>query len=202
MSQWKVLRHNQVTYENYLISDDGKIKNRQRDKLLSIYSRNKGRGKLYTIISIDNKRYNIDVATAVAENFLDSYDKDLYVIFKDGNVKNVNVKNLLMSTKMFEYSNKSRSDIKKEKNIKGVQRRRKKIKEKAIEYKGGKCEICGYNKCLSALEFHHKNKQDKSFGISEKGITYSWEVVKKELDKCICVCANCHREIHNGLITL
>ena len=77
-----------------------------------------------------------------------------------------------------------------------VQRRRRKIKEMAIEYKGGKCEICGYNKCFDALEFHHINPSEKDFGIGEKGYTRSFEVIKKELDKCMLLCCRCHRELH------
>ena len=77
-----------------------------------------------------------------------------------------------------------------------VRRRRYRLKEKAVEYKGGKCEICGYDKCIDALEFHHKNPEEKDFGISS-GETKSWEKIKKELDKCIMLCANCHREIHS-----
>ena len=46
----------------------------------------------------------------------------------------------------------------------------------------------------------HPNKKD--FGIGQKGFTRSWEKVKEELDKCILVCANCHREIHAGIIQL
>ena len=53
-----------------------------------------------------------------------------------------------------------------------------------MEYKGGKCEICGYNKCVSALEFHHKNPLEKDFGIGAKGYTRSIEKNKKEVDKC------------------
>lgn len=83
--------------------------------------------------------------------------------------------------------------------IEAVQRRRKELKLKAVEYKGGKCNICGYNKCIDALEFHHLNETEKSFGIGAKGYTRSWEKVKEELDKCILVCANCHREIHAGM---
>ena len=81
-----------------------------------------------------------------------------------------------------------------------VQKRRNKTKEILIEYKGEKCEICGYNKSLSALEFHHLNANEKDFGISEKGYTRSIDKNKEEVDKCILVCANCHREIHEGLI--
>lgn len=83
-----------------------------------------------------------------------------------------------------------------------TQRRRDKVKEDAIEYKGGKCCICGYSKCIGALEFHHLDPEQKDFGIAAKGYTRSWEKVKEELDKCIIVCANCHREIHDGLIEL
>lgn len=76
-----------------------------------------------------------------------------------------------------------------------AQTKRWKTKLKAIEYKGGKCERCGYNKCHDALEFHHLNPDEKDFGIG-CGNTYSWERTKSELDKCIMLCANCHREEH------
>lgn len=77
-----------------------------------------------------------------------------------------------------------------------IQKKRYKIKEKSVSYKGGKCEICGYDKCIDALEFHHLDPSQKDFGISYKGYVRSWDKVKEELDKCIMVCANCHREIH------
>ena len=77
-----------------------------------------------------------------------------------------------------------------------VSERRRKTKDMAIEYKGGKCEKCGYNKCNGALEFHHLNPEEKDFSISTSGTTKSFERIKKEIDKCILVCANCHREIH------
>lgn len=86
--------------------------------------------------------------------------------------------------------------------VEAVQKRRTLIKNKAIQYKGGKCSICGYNKYVGALEFHHLNPNKKDFGIGQKGCTRSWEKVKEELDKCILVCANCHREIHAGIIQL
>ena len=80
--------------------------------------------------------------------------------------------------------------------LKAVKIRRKKIREMAIEYLGSKCSLCGYKKCLEALEFHHKDSSEKDFGISNKGYTRSWEKVKAELDKCTLLCANCHRELH------
>lgn len=80
--------------------------------------------------------------------------------------------------------------------VDAVKKRRYKIKLMSIEYKGGGCEKCGYNKCAGALEFHHINSDEKDFSIGMKGYTRSWELVKKELDKCMLLCANCHREIH------
>jgi hypothetical protein len=71
----------------------------------------------------------------------------------------------------------------------------KDIKQKAIEYKGGKCELCNYNKCISALEFHHRNPKKKDFKISDYN-SPKFGILKKELDKCQLLCSNCHREIH------
>ena len=75
---------------------------------------------------------------------------------------------------------------------------RKRLKERAVEYKGGMCECCGYDRAIEALEFHHKDPNEKDFSPSGKSI--SWERMKNEVDKCMLVCANCHREIHCGLI--
>lgn len=86
--------------------------------------------------------------------------------------------------------------------IDAVQKRRKKIRQMAVEYKGGSCEKCGYDRCLEALEFHHLDSSQKDFSISSKGYTRSWERVKAELDKCVMLCANCHREEHARLAAL
>jgi 5-methylcytosine-specific restriction endonuclease McrA len=77
---------------------------------------------------------------------------------------------------------------------------RKRTKLKLIEYKGGKCELCGYSKCARALEFHHLNPDEKDFSIS--GRSLSFDKLKSEVDKCILVCSNCHSEIHDGLINV
>ena len=73
---------------------------------------------------------------------------------------------------------------------------RKRTKELLVEYKGGKCEFCGYDKCIEALEFHHIDESTKEFGLS--GSTKSLEKQKVEADKCYMLCANCHRELHAG----
>jgi hypothetical protein len=57
--------------------------------------------------------------------------------------------------------------------IKAVAKRRKKIRELAVKYKGGKCIFCDYDKCIKALEFHHLNSSGKDFGVSDKGYTRS-----------------------------
>lgn len=77
-----------------------------------------------------------------------------------------------------------------------VKTHRHKIKEELVKYKGGKCEICGYNKCLGALDFHHLDPSQKDFTISNSNIYKNLDKLKEEVDKCILVCANCHREIH------
>ncbi len=82
--------------------------------------------------------------------------------------------------------------------IKAVAKRRKRLKEKAVDYKGGKCSFCGYDRVIDALEFHHLGAGKKDFGLSQRGLTRSWKRIKEELNKCILVCANCHREIHAG----
>lgn len=86
--------------------------------------------------------------------------------------------------------------------VENVQRRRDKVKMLAVAYKGGKCQNpkCGYHRYVGALDFHHIDPSKKDFGISHKGYTRSWERVKAELDKCVMVCANCHSEIHAGLL--
>jgi len=86
--------------------------------------------------------------------------------------------------------------------IRAVAKRRRTLKVMAIEYKGGKCILCGYSKCEGALELHHLDPTKKSFSISQKGYTRSWQKVKEEIDKCVLLCANCHREINAGITQL
>ena len=80
--------------------------------------------------------------------------------------------------------------------IDAVRKRRKRVRLMAVQYKGGRCSRCGYDRCVDALEFHHRNSSQKDFSISEKGYTRSWKRVCEELDKCVLLCANCHRELH------
>lgn len=82
---------------------------------------------------------------------------------------------------------------------KDVSNYRRRRKENLIKVCGGKCCLCGYNKTNSALEFHHIDANEKSYGIAVNGTCHDLEKDLAEIQKCILVCANCHREIHDGL---
>lgn len=75
-----------------------------------------------------------------------------------------------------------------------VRRSYRRQRERAIKYLGGKCRLCGYDKCIAALQFHHRDPATKEFTIS--GRTIKWDRLKPELDKCDLLCANCHAELH------
>lgn len=80
-----------------------------------------------------------------------------------------------------------------------VKDRRSRLRRHMLYVMGECCQICGYNRCSSALEFHHLDPSVKDFTISSKQAR-SWEATCDELKKCILLCANCHREVHAGLI--
>jgi len=81
------------------------------------------------------------------------------------------------------------------KSCDSIERRKKCIEKKKIlvDFLGGQCIVCGYKKCLNALDFHHK--YDKNFNISSK-MKYRLEILLEEIKKCDLLCANCHREKH------
>lgn len=82
-------------------------------------------------------------------------------------------------------------------NLQTLERQRE-LKQKAVKYKGGKCVRCGYSHYIGALEFHHIDPNGKDVTISHLKHTTFGKIVP-ELDKCVLVCANCHREIHAEL---
>jgi hypothetical protein len=59
--------------------------------------------------------------------------------------------------------------------------------------------LCGYNTCIEALDFHHINPHEKDMVLHKKDLSI---VVKAELDKCLVLCSNCHREVHAGYRTI
>ncbi len=70
-----------------------------------------------------------------------------------------------------------------------------------LEYKGGRCALCGYNKCERALTFHHLDPTIKEYNFAGNH-GRKWEVIKAELDKCVLLCQNCHCEVHAGVRTI
>ena len=74
---------------------------------------------------------------------------------------------------------------------------RQKRKRDLISLYGGKCSLCGYNKSIKALEFHHIKPQDKKYALGT-GNCHKLQDDLTEAKKCLLVCANCHREIHDG----
>ena len=87
------------------------------------------------------------------------------------------------------------------KSSEAVKRWRKNIKRKIVEGYGGKCFVCGYDRCDSALDLHHVDPDKKEYGLGKViAKPIRWEKLVNEIKKCVLVCANCHREIHAGLI--
>jgi len=82
-----------------------------------------------------------------------------------------------------------------------VKKYRQNKKKKCIEYKGGKCIVCGYNKYEGAMDFHHLDPSKKDFTISHK-YHINFEDTKIELDKCVLLCNRCHQEVHAEIIDL
>jgi transposase len=83
-----------------------------------------------------------------------------------------------------------------------VARRRRKVKQVLVDEAGGRCCVCGYNRCIAALEFHHLVPADKRFSLSHRGVARSLDKARSEASKCMLLCANCHAEVGAGVIML
>lgn len=113
------------------------------------------------------------------------------------NISVKKVKKIVKINKLNIDKPKLTKEERKQQISKAVVKYRQNQKLIAIEYKGGSCNNCGYNKSVRALVFHHRNPEEKSFGIGGNGETRKFETVKKELDKCDLLCVNCHSELHD-----
>lgn len=137
---------------------------------------------------ISRYKVPVEITEELLKEMQNRYDecKDLKIVSKEFNISINRLKALRRRPTLSKY------EI--------LKSGRYRIKQELVDYKGGKCQICGYSRCLSALEFHHLDPLSKDFGISSNTRYNNIETLKKEADKCILVCSNCHREIHAGLI--
>jgi DNA-binding transcriptional ArsR family regulator len=83
-----------------------------------------------------------------------------------------------------------------------VGRRRQIIKQTLVHEAGGCCAICGYSKCLRALQFHHLDPATKEFHLGHRGHARALSRSRVEAEKCALLCANCHAEVEAGLATM
>jgi transposase-like protein len=81
-----------------------------------------------------------------------------------------------------------------------VSRRRRRLKEILVAEAGGRCSICGYDRYIGALQFHHLDGRQKEFGVATRGLTRSLAAVRAEAAKCVLLCANCHAEVEGGIV--
>lgn len=145
-------------------------------------------------VGISRHKPSIEITDELLEKIQQRYDElgNLAIVAKEFGISINRLERIARYNK--EIIAKTRYEI--------VKNRRYRIKKFLVDYKGGNCEICGYNKCLNALEFHHLNPEEKDFNISQFSKYQDMSSLKAEVNKCILVCANCHREIHAGLIKL
>jgi transposase len=78
--------------------------------------------------------------------------------------------------------------------------RRRRVKAILVAEAGGSCAICGYDRCVRALEFHHLEPETKQFAVSRQGVTRAISEARLEAGKCILLCSNCHAEVEAGVM--
>jgi DNA invertase Pin-like site-specific DNA recombinase len=160
--------------------------------------------KICRLNNINDGNYKNKNFSSVYENFTNDdiiemqkyYDecKSLRKVSKKFNIGRYQISKILIINKKEKISKEEYKEKRKNDIVNNVINWRKDKKRKLVEYKGGCCEKCGYDKCIDAFDFHHMDPNQKDFGISAK--SYSFERLKKEVDKCILVCKNCHAELH------
>jgi hypothetical protein len=79
---------------------------------------------------------------------------------------------------------------------------RRRVKRRLVERAGGRCMLCGYDRYLGGLQFHHVDPETKSFVLSRHGVTRSFQEACDEADKCVLLCGNCHAEVEAGVTDL
>lgn len=79
---------------------------------------------------------------------------------------------------------------------------RRRAKETLVREAGGRCQLCGYDRCAAVLQFHHVDPATKRFGLGGRGLARSIETLRAEASKCALVCPTCHAEIELGVADL
>jgi transposase len=83
-----------------------------------------------------------------------------------------------------------------------VSGRRRALKAMLVAEAGGCCSVCGYDRCVSALEFHHLDPATKRLGIAAGGLSHSVQTLRGETAKCVLLCSNCHAEVESGIASI
>jgi 5-methylcytosine-specific restriction endonuclease McrA len=83
-----------------------------------------------------------------------------------------------------------------------VTQRRRRVKATLVAEAGGECVVCGYDRHLGALQFHHVDPSEKQFALAAVGTALSLARARAEVAKCVLLCANCHAEVEGGLISV
>jgi hypothetical protein len=80
-----------------------------------------------------------------------------------------------------------------------VTRRKQRVRRTLVEEAGGRCAVCGYDRCIVNMHFHHVDPATKTLDMTAR-VGRSLDAFREEAKKCVLVCANCHGEIEAGLI--
>jgi transposase len=83
-----------------------------------------------------------------------------------------------------------------------VARRRRKMKTILVEEAGGACCICGYDRNMRALHFHHVEPSQKRHELNAKGVALALEKLRAEARKCVLLCSNCHAEVEDRIVSV
>lgn len=86
--------------------------------------------------------------------------------------------------------------------IERVTSHRRAVKAQLVAEAGGRCAICGYDRYLGALEFHHLDPSQKRLGLSQRGNALAISTLRLEAAKCVLLCSNCHAEVEGGVSTV
>ena len=79
---------------------------------------------------------------------------------------------------------------------------RRRAKRTLVAEAGGRCALCGYDRSVAALHFHHRDPANKAFTIGGRGLARALDVLRSEAAKCVLLCANCHAEVEAGVTDL